>query len=73
VKTFNKNALVIGSGKVNPFDILVHAIRRNDQKSLVLIEDIVNQNVLAIASTDGIHRTIELLEVALKDLRERLK
>ena len=73
MKTFNDNALIIGSGKVQPFDILVHAIRRNDQKSLVLVEDIVNQNVLAIASTDGIHRTIEILEEALTDLRERLK
>lgn len=73
MKTFNTEANIVNECKVAPFKILCQAIRRDDQKSIVLIEEFEHQNVLGIASSDNIRRTIELLEEALSDLRERLK
>ena len=69
---FKYNALIINNGKVDPFNVLVHTIRR-EQKSVVVIEEFENQNVLGISSSDNIRRTIELLEESLSDLRGRLK
>ena len=69
---FKDNALIINNGKVDPFNVLVHTIRR-EQKSVVVIEEFENQNVLGISSSDNIRRTIDLLEEALSDLRERLQ
>jgi hypothetical protein len=72
MKTFNDNAMIVNDTRVDPFKILAHAIRR-DQKSVVVIEEFEHQNVLWIASSDNIHRTIQILEEALSDLRERVK
>ena len=73
MKTFNTEANIVNDCKVSPFKILCQAIRRDNQKSIVLIEEFERQNVLGIASSDNIHRTIEIIEEALSDLRERLK
>lgn len=69
---FKDNALIIGNSRVDPFCVLVHAIRR-EQKSVVVIEEFERKNVLGIASSDNIKTTIEILENALTDLYERLK
>ena len=69
---FDSNALIINSGRVDPFNVLCHAIRR-DQKSVVVIEEFFKQNTQSISSSEDIIKTIEILELALEDLRDRLK
>ena len=70
--TFQDNALIINLKHVPPFQVLAHALRR-DQEAVVVIEDNPTSTILGISSSDGIEKTIFMLEHALADLKDRLK
>lgn len=70
MKSFNDNALIVHNKHISPLNILVHAIRR-EQNNVVVIEKGADSNI-GIYSSDGLLKTIEMVEFALSDLRSRL-